>query len=131
VLLRAVPVALVVAAGLADVASAPSLAFYSLVLAVPFAAASALAAYGELVEADEARRERRTERVQSVSAGVALALLVIGTAARAPMVGAGVVPRLSTTALLLCLVAMLVQSVVAGAVQIKQPVRIPNLGPDV
>ena len=130
-LLRAVPVALVVAAGLADVVSAPRLAFYSLVLAVPFAAATALAAYGEFVEADEARRERRTERLQASCACVALALLVVGTAARAPMVGEGVVPRLSTSALLLCLLAMLVQSVVAGAVQIRQPVRSPNLGPDV
>jgi hypothetical protein len=130
VLLRVAPVALVVAAGLADVASAPRLAFYSLVLAVPFAAAAALAAYGELVDADEAGRERRTERLQAACAGVALALLVVGTAARAPMVGEGVIPRLSTTALLLCLLAMLVQSVVAGAIQIRQPVRIPNLGPD-
>ena len=46
------------------------------------------------------------------------------------MVGEGVIPRLSTSALLLCLLAMLVQSVVAGAIQIRQPVRIPSLGPD-
>jgi hypothetical protein len=122
---------MVVAAALADIVSSPRLAFFSLVLAVPFAAAAALSAYGDLVEADEARRERRIERLQAISAGVALALLVIGTAARSPMVGEGVVPRLSTTALILCLGAMLVQWVVAGAAQVRQPVRIPNLEPDV
>src|SRR5262245_63859810 len=92
VLRRAIPVALVVTAALADISSAPQLAFYMLVAAVPFAAAAALAAYGELVDAAERDVERTNERLQAICAGTALTLLVIGTAARAPLVGEGLVP---------------------------------------
>lgn len=127
---RALPVGLVVTAALADILSAPRLAFAALVVAVPLAAVSALDAYGELIDADEAGRERGSERLQAWCAGAALVLLVIGTAARAPEVGAGVVPRLSTSALVLCLFVLLVQAVAAGAAQIRQPVRIPNLRPE-
>jgi hypothetical protein len=126
VLARAVPVSLVVAAAIADITSAPRLAFYALVIAVPFAALAALAAYGELVDAAEAGGERRSQRVQALCAGVALTLLVIGTAARAPAVGEGVVPPLATSALVLCLAALLVQAVVASTRQIREQVRIPR-----
>jgi hypothetical protein len=130
VLRRGIPVTLVAAAALADITSAPRLAFYLLVAVVPFAAAAALAAYGDLIDAAEAGSDRRAERLQAVCAGTALALLVIGTAARAPAVGEGVVPPLSTSALVLCLVVLLVQAVAAGAAQIRQPVRVPNLEPE-
>jgi hypothetical protein len=131
VLRRALPVGLVVTAAIADVLAAPRLAFAALVVAVPFAALAALAAYGELIDADEAGLERRGERLQAICAAAALVLLVIGTAARAPMVGEGVVPRLATSALVLCLVALFVQAVAAGAAQVRQQVRIPNLEPEI
>jgi hypothetical protein len=127
VLRRAIPVALVVAAALADVSSAPQFAFYALVVAVPFSAAAALAAYGDLVDAAERDVERTNERLQAVCAGTALTLLVIGTAARAPLVGEGLVPPLGTSTLLLCLAALLIQAVAAGAAQIKAPSRVAHL----
>ena len=131
VLRRAIPVALVVSAALADISSAPQLAFYVLVVAVPFAAAAALAAYGELVDAAERGAERTNERLQAVCAGTALTLLVIGTAARAPLVGEGLVPPLGTSTLLLCLGALLVQALAAGAAQIKTPARVPPVGSEI
>ena len=127
---RALPVGLVVTAAIADVLSAPQLAFAALVVAVPFVAVAALSAYGELIDADEAGRDRRGERLQAVCAGSALVLLVVGTAARAPLVGEGVVPRISTSALVLCLVVLFVQAVAAGAAQVRQQVRVPNLEPE-
>ena len=116
-----------VAAALADVSSAPQLAFYVLVVAIPFAAAAALAVYGELVDAAERDVERANERLQAVCAGTALTLLVIGTAARAPLVGEGLVPPLGASTLLLCLTALLIQAVAAGAAQIRTPARGPQL----
>jgi len=126
VLRRAIPVALVVTAALADLASAPRIAFYALVLAVPFAALAALEAFGDLVDAAESGGDRGGERVQAVCSGSALALLVIGTAARTPALGEGVVPPLATSALLLCLAALLLQAVVASARQIREQVPIPQ-----
>jgi hypothetical protein len=128
VLRRGVPVGLAVTAALADVASAPALAFYALVLAVPFAAAAALSAYGELVDAAEAGRERRYERLQTALSTSALAFLVIGGAARAPAVGEGVVPAFAISSLAACLLALLVQAVSAGAAQMREPVRAPGTG---
>jgi hypothetical protein len=130
VLRRALPVGLVVTAALADVASAAGIAFYALVLAIPFAAASALTAYGELIDADEDGRARRGEQLQAGCAAGALALLVVGAAARAPLVGEGAVPSLATSALVLCLAVLLLQAIAASAQQIREPVRVLTLVED-
>lgn len=122
---RGIPVALAVTATLADVASAPRAAFYALVLAVPFAAVAALEAYGELLDAAERGAERRYEQVQAVLAAAVLALIVLGAAARVPAVGEGVAPTFASSALVACLVALLAQSLMAGAAQIRQPVHPP------
>jgi hypothetical protein len=119
-------VGLVVTAALADVLSATGLAFTALVLAVPFAAASALGAYGELIDAEEQSVDSHVARVQVACSALALVLLVLGAAARAPAVGEGAVPPLATSSLLVCLTALLVQAVVASARQIREPLRIPR-----
>jgi hypothetical protein len=128
VLRRGVPVGLAVTAALADIASAPALAFYALVVAVPFAAVAALEAYGELVDAAEAARERRYDRLQAILAGAAIAFLVLGAATRAPALGEGVVPTFASSTLVGCLLALLAQALVAGAVQIRNPARAPEAG---
>jgi hypothetical protein len=118
-------VGLVVTAALADIGSAAGLAFYALVVAVPFAAAAALNAYGEVIEVAEQDVNRSSERLQAVCAGVALALLVVCAAARAPAVGEGTVPRFATTTLILALAVLLVQAAAASARQIREPLRLP------
>jgi hypothetical protein len=123
-------VGLVVTAALADVGSHAGLAFYALVLAVPFTAAAALNAYGDLIDADEDGRGRSMERLQALCGGNALVLLVLGAAARAPAVGEGSVPRFATTALVLALAVLLVQAAVASARQIREPSRMPELVDD-
>jgi hypothetical protein len=125
VLRRALPVCLVVTAALADVGSAAGLAFYALVLAVPFTAAGALTAYGDLIDADEGGAPRRAERVQAICATVAVGLLVLGAATRAPAVGEGAVPRFATTALILCIAVLFVQLAAASAKQLREPLRAP------
>jgi len=126
VLRRGIPVWLVVTAALADVASAPRFAFYALVVAVPFAAAASLGAYGDLIDAAEGRRERRYEQLQAVLSVAALVLLVTGAATRAPALGEGVVPTFAVSTLIVCLFVLLVQAVAAGAVQIRQPAPEPS-----
>jgi hypothetical protein len=107
--LRAAPGVLAAAAAVADFASAPVLAFYALVLAVPPAAAAGLAAYGDLIDEDAGW-------LRACLWPAALELLVVGTAARAPALGEGTVPALATSALLACLALFLAQAV-ASALQ--------------
>ena len=103
---RTVPVALVVAAALAERLGAPSLAFYALLLAVPAAAVVTLTAVAELVDGTAGR-------AQPLLWGAALALIVVAAAARAPALAAGIVPRTGESALLACLTLFCTQA--AGA----------------
>jgi hypothetical protein len=121
VLRRTLPVVLVVVAALADAASAAGLAFYALVVAVPFAALASLGAYGELIDAREGGAVTAGERVQAVLWPVALALIVLGAAARAPALAEHAVPRFGSTAMLACLLVFLVQAVAAGFAFFREP----------
>jgi cyanate permease len=105
---RAIPVALVVAAAAADRAHEPRLSFYALLVAVPAVAAATLGAVEERIE-----RGAGPERV--VFWSFVLALVVIGSALRAPVLTEGTVPRLATSALLVCLALFCVQAL-AGVV---------------
>jgi hypothetical protein len=117
---RVLPVALVVVAGLADATSAPRLAFYALVAAVPAAALAALDAYGDMVDVEA---PDAIVRAQAALWGVTVALLVIGTAPRAPTLGAGSVPRFASTALLACLVVFLAQAATAAVAFFRETAR--------
>jgi hypothetical protein len=109
---RAIPVALVVAAAAADGAGAHGLAFYALLLAVPAAAAAALAAFGQVLDG-------APEHLHALLWTIVLGLLVTGAAVRAPEVTQGAVPALGRSALVACLVVFCVQAALSAAAELR------------
>ena len=105
---RALPVLLVVAAGLADSFQLHEAAFYLLVAAVPAAAISALAVFGELVELPGGGPGETRARVESLLAGLALVWVVVAAAVRGNATG-DAVPALGVSALVACLVVFAAQ----------------------
>lgn len=104
--------ALLGSALLADAAAAPSLAFWSLVGAVPLAAACGLASFGAVLDA----RDDAVASLQALLWAPALLLLLVAAASRGPEVALGEVPRIGQTALVGCLsVLVLKLAVLAGA----------------
>jgi hypothetical protein len=98
---RLLPVVLVLAALLSDVASAHGLALAFLLCGIPAAFVLVLDCYGDLLAA-------RTGAVRPALAGLSLALLVLSAALRSPAVLGGV-PQLAVSVLVL---ALLLYSVV-------------------
>ncbi len=76
------PVALVVAAGLADAAGRSDLAFYALLVAVPVIAAAALDAYGDVVAIEGP--PPGDVSLQALLWGLGLLLVTASAAVRAP-----------------------------------------------
>lgn len=109
---RAIPVGLVIAAAAADGAGAHGLAFYAVLLAVPTSAIAALEAFGHVL--DEAR-----DHLHALLWTMVLALVVVGSAVRAPAVTEGAVPTLARSALLACLAVFCVQAVAAAAAELR------------
>jgi hypothetical protein len=107
---RSLLVALVAAAPLSDAAGAHALCFWSLVAAVPFAAACALASFGAFLEA----REDAVRSLQALLWAPALALLLAAAAARGPAIATDGVPRLGVTALAGCLFVLALKAAVCG-----------------
>src|SRR2546429_7680232 len=79
---RLLPIALVIAAAVADGAGSHGLAFYALLAAVPTAAVAALEAFGGVLEGSQ-------ERVHALLWAVVLVLTGAGAAARAPALAEG------------------------------------------
>jgi hypothetical protein len=113
---RFVPAALVVVAALADRSGAHGLAFAALIVAVPVAAAVALSAVGDLVDPV---REVRGAAVHTVLGGFVALLVLTAAAARAPLAEQGVVPPLATSALVACLVVLLLQTCAGALFELK------------
>jgi hypothetical protein len=113
-------VTLVLAAVLADGAGEYGLAYYALVAAVPVAALAALYALGAVLDGSAAEP---LDRVSLALSGLGLPLLLLTAAVRAPVVGDGPPPRLGVTALVLCLVILVLQAALAGAsaLAVQQP----------
>jgi hypothetical protein len=99
------PVALIVSAGLADVAGRPSFAFYLLLAAIPVIVAATLASYGDLV-AGEGGSPVRT---------------ALWTVALAVVVATVALPPLGTEALMICLVLVGIQGVAALSTGLRRP----------
>jgi hypothetical protein len=110
---RAIPVGLVIAAAAADGAGVHGLAFYALLLAVPAAAVAALDAFGRVLDGED-------EHLPALLWTIVLALVVVGSAVRAPAVTEGVVPALGRSALLACLAVFCVQAVVAAGQELRR-----------
>lgn len=94
-----VAVLLVLAAIGADAVAAHELAFYLLLAAVITTAHAALEAYGRLVELPGRAPDIGLTRVRAALAVLALTLVVVAAAARAPVVPDGAVPPIGLSAL--------------------------------
>jgi hypothetical protein len=111
------PAALVVVAGLADLAGRSDLAFYALLTAVPIIAAVALSAYGDLVAAD--RPAPAWVYLQALLWGLGLVLVTASAAVRAPAFDS-VAPAIGASTLTGCLAIVGLQAVVAAAVEARR-----------
>ena len=105
---RLLPVALVLAVALADVAGRHELAFDALLLAVPVIAWAGL-------ETVAAHVDGEVDRLQAIFWGLVLALVVVGAASRAPVAGHAHVPALARTTLVLAIALFCVHAA-AGVV---------------
>jgi hypothetical protein len=108
------PLSIAIGAAAADGTGAHHVAFYLVLLAVPAAASAALAAAGDLAEG-------RHVAWRSVCTALALALLVISSAARANAPEGAGVPAVAVSAL----VAGLVAYAAIGLGWLVRPVRVP------
>ena len=108
---RLLPVALVLAAAVADGRGAHEAAFYLLVAAVPAAAISALSAFGELVELPGRARGQAAARANALLSVLALVSVLVGAAARGQATEG--VPPVATSALVACLALFVAQALVA------------------
>jgi hypothetical protein len=111
------PAVLVVAAGLADAAGRPDLAFYALLIAVPIVAAAALAAYGDLVAAE--RPVPAGVSLQALLWGLSVVLVTASAAVRAPAFDT-VVPAVGGSTLTACLAIVSLQVVAAAAAELRR-----------
>jgi hypothetical protein len=105
------PALLAVVAAIADARGAHGLAFDALLGAVPFAAVSALAAFGTYLE----DRDDAVGGVQALLWGVALVLIVLSCAARSPSTQMHTLPPLGASTLVACLGVFAIKLCVAAA----------------
>jgi hypothetical protein len=111
------PVALVVAAGLADSTGRSDLAFYALLAAVPIVAAVALGAYGDLVASE--RPAPASVSLQALLWAVGLVLVTASAAVRAPAFDS-VAPALGGATLTACLGVVALQVALAVAGELRE-----------
>jgi hypothetical protein len=110
------PVALVVAAGLADAVGRSDLAFYALLVAVPVIAAAALDAYGDVVAIDGP--PPADVSLQALLWGLGLVLVTASAAVRAPAFDA-VAPGIGGATLTASLALVGIQGGVAIARELR------------
>ncbi len=103
---RAVPVTLVLGAALADAAGAHRLAFYALLVTIPFAAAAALVSFDDCLDV----REDSVAACQAMLWALVLALVVLGCASRAHALEEGALPAFAASALSGVLVVLAVKA---------------------
>ena len=106
---RLLPALLVVVAAFADGRGRHALALDALLLAVPFAAVCALAAFGGYLD----RRDDAVVALQALLWGVALVLLVLSCEVRSNAIHG--VPPLAVSSLVACLGTFAIKAAVAAA----------------
>ena len=111
-LARAFAVCLVVAAALADASGSHGAAFYFLLAAAPAVGVAALAALGDLVEAQESG-ESGLERMQVFLSVAALVFVLAAAAFRSDALFESDVPAFSIVAMAGCLAALAGQGALA------------------
>jgi hypothetical protein len=107
---RVSSIGLVLAVAAADGAGGHSLAFYLLLASLPAAAIAALEAFGDALDGDDP-----VAGLQSVLGGLALGLVVLAAAARAPLQTENHIPVLAVFALAAALGALGTQALVGVA----------------
>jgi hypothetical protein len=119
VMRRALSPSLVVAAVLADAQGGHRLSFYLLFAAIPALAVSAIDAFGDYLEG--------SSPIHAWMNGLALLLVVFGTALRAPSLRQGTVPAVALSALVLALALLAVQGLLElgrGRLERQRPRRV-------
>ena len=113
---RLVPAAVLLAAtATADRVGAWDAAFYLLLAGIPASGASALAAFGRLVDLATDGRPLALARLETGLATILLATFVVGAAARSPVSLVTGAPGLAKLALLLGLSAVVLQALASLA----------------
>ena len=113
---RVLPGLLAVAASYADGRGSHGLAFDSLLCAIPFAAVAALESFGAFLD----DRGDALHGVQAVLWGIALALLVLSSAARSTATQAHTLPALGTSALTAALLVFLLKGCIAVVPHVRR-----------
>jgi len=117
---RLLTVALVLAAALADAAGAHSLAYYTLVAAVPVGAVAALLALGAILDGSAAEP---VDRGLAALSALVLPFVLLGTAVRAPLLVDGPPPAIGVTCVVVCLVLFAAQALLAATVAVPRGLR--------
>ena len=107
---RWVPIAIVLAAAVADALGAGQLAFYFLLAAVPIVAAGALTAFGELLDTRATSPLEPVSTLEALLYAVALLLLIAGAAAGS-----------TVFALSGCLATFALQALLGVGVELRRP----------
>ncbi len=106
---RVLPALLVTLAAIADSRGFHGLAFDALLVAIPFAAVAALAAFGSYLEV----REDAVAALQALLSGLVVPLLVVSCMVRSAALHG--IPPLAVTTVVACLVIFTVKVTVAAA----------------
>ena len=122
---RALPVVLVLAATAADSLARPGWAFYALLAAVPFAAVAALSAFGDLLDGSARTHDNTLGALQTLLWAAALVLIVAATSARSGVLDGAPAGSFARPALLACLGALALESLVAVLAHAREPVPLP------
>ena len=102
-------VLLAVIAAVADTHGSHGLALYALLGALPFAAVSAIVAFGDYLE----RRDDPVLALQTLLWAIVVALLVVSCAARSPATETHTLPPLGWSALVACLAVFALKACLA------------------
>lgn len=119
------PVALVLLVLATDAANAPSLSFYLLLAAVPAIVVAGLAAVEEILEGALPHR-----RAIGLLHALALVLVLVAAALRAPLRAEGTIPTAGVSAVVACLVVFAIQVVLALYPSLRRvrPAQLPETG---
>jgi hypothetical protein len=112
-------VAFVLLATVFDAANVSSLAFYCLLAAVPAIVVAGLAAVEELLQGGALPHRRPIALLHPV----ALVLILVAAALRAPLRAEGAVPRAAVSAAVACLVVFAMQGLIAVMPAFRRSVR--------
>ena len=115
--------ALVLLATICDAASAPGLAFYLILAAIPAIVVAGLAALEEVLQSGALPHRRWIGMLHVVT----LVLVLIAAALRAPMRAEGIVPRAAVSAVIACLVVFAMQALIGATPAIRRALARPVL----